>query len=99
MACKIYLDFFGETERDYGLTVLVNSESIENNLEVREELFSTLAKLVHLGEPVTLVVESAAPIGELADIYKMVASLTGTQPVIEVLPSGLIPPVEVKMMF
>jgi hypothetical protein len=99
MARRIYLDFFGDGECNYDVTLLVEGDIVETNPDAREEFFTELAKHIQLGEETTLIVESAAPIGELADIYKMVASLSGHVPTIEVLPSGLIPPVQVKMTF
>jgi hypothetical protein len=92
MACKqVYLNFFDETKRDFEFTVIVHSEILESDKFAREEVFSQLANLVTYGETITVVVDSTAPIGEVVDIYKMITTLTGCIPAVEVLPSGYIP--------
>jgi hypothetical protein len=80
------------------ITFSVDSATLEDERFAREELFSRLANLINEGDVVTLVVESAAPIGELADIYKMVTSLSGNAPSLDILGSGHLPAVIVKKL-
>jgi hypothetical protein len=83
---------------DVTFSIGIDSATLEDERFAREELFSRLANLIKEGDVVTLVLESAAPILEVADIYKMVTSISGHEPVLEILGSGHLPAITVKKL-